>query len=161
MRKALEARGVDAEGAEAAGLLWLVTADQFYFVDGNFELERMLDMLQEAIAHVLSDGLAALRLAGEMSWALRPSPGTERVIEYEARAEELLRKSPATALCLYHRHRMPPELIEGALVVHPLAGVGTDPRPSAFYRPKAIAALRTPQPENVAWKLKHIQQRGH
>jgi hypothetical protein len=161
VRSALEARGVDAEAAEAHRSLWLATADQLYLADGSFEPERMLDTIHEAIEHVHSDGLAAFRLAGEMSWALRPNPGTERVIEYEARAEELLRKSDATALCLYHRHRMPPELIDGALAVHPLAGVGTEARPSAFYRSKAIADLRTPQPENVGWKLRHLQRRSH
>jgi hypothetical protein len=161
VRSALEARGIDVEEAEAHGSLWLITADQLYLGDGSFEPERMLDTIHEAIVRVHSDGLAAFRLAGEMSWALRPRPGTERVIEYEARAEELLRRSDATALCLYHRHRMPPELLDGALVVHPLAGVGTQPRPSAFYRPKAIAELRAPQPENVAWKLKHLQRHSH
>jgi hypothetical protein len=159
-RLALQAFGVDAEQAEAQKTLWLTTSDELYLADGNFEPQRMLDIIEEAIADVLSDGLAAFRLAGEMSWALRPSPGTERVMEYEARAEELLRTSSARALCLYHRHRMPAELIDGALAVHPLAGVGAEPRPSAFYRSKVIADLRTPQPEDLGWKLKHLQRRS-
>lgn len=160
-RSALQARGIDADAAVARGSLCLITADQLYLAHGSFDPERMLDVLNEAIAHVASDGLAAFRIAGEMSWALQPSPGTERVIEYEARAEALFRTSHAMALCLYHRHRMPPELIDGALAVHPLASVGTQPHPNAFYRSKPIADLRSPQPDDVAWKLKHLQRRSH
>ena len=161
LRFALLATDVDVTGAEARGQLRLTTADEMYLPDGIFDPERLLEELEAAIPAAVHDGFTALRVAGEMSWALEPKPGTERVIEYEGSVETLLRTSDALGLCLYHRRRMPSELLDCALATHPLAGVGGRPRPNAFYRPKPIADLRTPQSDDISWKLKHIQRCAH
>jgi hypothetical protein len=158
LRAALRAWDIEVTEAEERGALRLATAEETYLADGTFVPERMLEQLKEAIPAAVTDGFTALRVAGEMSWALEPKPGTDRVIEYEGCVERLFRASDALGLCLYHRRRMPAELLDGALVSHPLAGVGDHPRPNAFYRPKPIADLRTPQTDDISWKLKHLQR---
>jgi hypothetical protein len=158
VRTALETMNVAVADAEARGALRLATADEIYLPDGTFNSERMLQNTENAIRGAVRDGFTGLRLAGEMSWAMQPKPGTDQVMEYEGSVETVLRASAAVGLCLYHRRRMPAELLDDALAKHPLAGVGDQPRPNAFYRSKAIADLRTPQADDVCWKLKHLQR---
>jgi MEDS: MEthanogen/methylotroph, DcmR Sensory domain len=161
LRVALQVRGIAVTAAEGGGSLRLTTSVETYLADGTFNPERVLQQLNFAIAAAVHDGFAGLRIAGEMSWALQPKPGTDRVIEYESAAEQLLRASDALALCLYHRHLMPAALIDGALASHSLASVGSEPRPNAFYRAKPIADLRTPNGHDIPWKLKHLQREEH
>jgi hypothetical protein len=161
VRMALRAHDIDVMQAEEQGSLRLMTSTELYLADGIFEPERAVEKLNAAISAAAHDGFSAFRVAGEMSWALKPNPGTDRILEYEGSAELLLRASEAVALCLYHRRRMPAQVLDGALTSHPLAGVGGGPRPNAFYRPKPIADLRTPQSDDISWKLKHLQRSGH
>jgi hypothetical protein len=161
VRTGLQAKQVAVAEAEERGSLRLATNDEVYLADGAFHPERVLQQLKDAIPLAVHDGFTALRVAGEMSWALEAKPGTHRVIEYEGCVETLLRASTALALCLYHRRRMPAELLDGALAKHPLAGVNGRPRPNAFYRSKPIADLRTPQADDIGWKLKHLQRSWH
>ena len=161
LRLALQARDVAVTPAEECGSLRLVTSAEVYLDDGTFDPDRVLQELRDAIPAAVHDGFTGLRVAGEMSWALATKPGTDRLIEYEKEAERMLRCANAVAVCLYHRRRTPAALLDGALASHPLAGVGELPRPNAFYRPKAIADLRVPQPDDVCWKLKHLQRNRH
>jgi hypothetical protein len=125
---ALQARDIDVTEAEARGSLRLMTAADMYLADGIFDPERMLQELNAAILDSVHDGFTAFRVAGEMSWALEPKPGTDRVIEYESLVEMLLRASAAQGLCVYHSC-MPAALLDGALTSHPLAGAGGRPGP--------------------------------
>jgi hypothetical protein len=45
----------------------------------------MIALLESETEQALADGYAALRVTGEMGWALRGLPGSERLIEYEAK----------------------------------------------------------------------------
>lgn len=53
-------------------------------LDGRFDSERMLRMLNEAVEAALNDGFAGLRTCGDMSWLLDDAPGTQHVVEYES-----------------------------------------------------------------------------
>jgi hypothetical protein len=161
VRTALEAKGVAVADAEERRSLLLATSQEVYLADGTFNPERTLQNLTDAIPTAIDDGFTALRVAGEMSWTLERKPGTDRVIEYEDGVEMVLRASTALALCLYHRRDIPAVLLEGALTKHPLAGVSGRPQPNAFFRPKAIADLRTPQVDDISWNLNHLQRRRH
>jgi hypothetical protein len=158
LKIALQAKDVAVAAEEERGALRLFTGEEVYLADGTFQPERVLLHLEDAINVALHDGFTALRVGGEMSWALEPKPGTDRVIDYEGRVELLLRGSDALGLCMYHRRRMPAALLDGVLASHALAGVGGPPRPNAFYRPKPISDLRTPQTDDISWKLKHLER---
>jgi PAS domain S-box-containing protein len=55
-----------------------------------------------------------------MTWQLGGAPGTERLLEYEARLNDFLRDHDACALCQYNRRRFPPEIILGVIRTHPV-----------------------------------------
>ena len=46
---------------------------------------------------------------------------------------------PGHRLCLYDRRRMPLEILNGALVTHPIAGLGGEFRDNPFYEPTVTA----------------------
>jgi MEDS: MEthanogen/methylotroph, DcmR Sensory domain len=46
-------------------------AEETYLSAGNLDPDRMLATLREQIATALAEGSPGVRVAGEMSWALR------------------------------------------------------------------------------------------
>jgi two-component system, chemotaxis family, sensor kinase Cph1 len=160
VRAALRAANIDVAASEKGEALRLVSAKDLYLADGTFDPEHMLQRLNELIAAAERKRFSAFRLAAEMSWALDPRAVDDLVIEYEALVGTLFTTSGARGLCFYHRDRMPLNVLDGTLNVHPLAGTDGEPGPNPFYRPRPIADLHAPQPGDVAWKLKQLQRRN-
>ncbi len=63
-------------------------------------------------------------LAGETSWALGGDPGTERLIEYEARLNRFFADYDAVCICQYNNKRFAPDVILQVLRTHPLIVYG-------------------------------------
>ena len=118
MRSYLAAIGVDVAG-ESAKMSLVLSSDQRHLINGYFEVEPMLDMLQHAAAQALSDGYKGIWAAGDMTWELGPRHDFSKLLEYEWRLEDLLRKQPAIrGICQYHAGTMPREAIHDALLTH-------------------------------------------
>ena len=109
--------GVDVDAAEAGTALLLQTSDQAHLLNGHFDSERMLKMLNESIEKALDDGFVGLRTCGDMSWLADTPPGADQVIEYEAVLNELFRNARGLGMCQYDRRRLPARCVE-------LAGAG-------------------------------------
>jgi hypothetical protein len=60
-----------------------------------------------------------------MTWVLRGLPGSEWLIEYETRLDELLHGSTCLVICQYDQRRFHPEVLSGVLGTHPVSVVGT------------------------------------
>ncbi len=120
----LRSSGVDVEAITARGQLSFLTADETYLQDGVFDPERMLALLRKATEQALAEGYTGLRITGEMAWVLRERPGTEHVLSYEARVNDLLPDLPVVALCQYDRRQFAPDFLRDILSVHPLAAFG-------------------------------------
>ena len=54
---------------------------------GSFDPDRMIAMLHQAVEDALDAGFTGLCAGGDMSWLLDETPGSEWLVEYEARAE--------------------------------------------------------------------------
>ncbi|MBS0368185.1 MAG: MEDS domain-containing protein [Proteobacteria bacterium] len=98
----------------------LRTAEETYCPDGTFSPDRMLGTLESAWVRSRHDGFKGLRVTGEMNWALRGHPGSELLIEYESRVNQLLRKVPVTAICQYDARLFDGETLYRLLKVHPM-----------------------------------------
>ncbi|MBC7262201.1 MAG: MEDS domain-containing protein, partial [Chloroflexi bacterium] len=81
----LQNDGIDAAPYVASGQFSILTPEETYLQGGNFDPERMIARLQAETEQALTEGYSALRITGEMTWALRPLPGSERLVEYEAK----------------------------------------------------------------------------
>jgi signal transduction histidine kinase/CheY-like chemotaxis protein len=117
---ALRGGGIDVDGASSRGALAIATEREAYLAGGRFDPDAMIALGAGASQQAVSDGYAALRIAGEMRWALGGDPGSDRIMEYEVKVNERLPSMPCLALCQYDRRRFGPEVIRDVIRTHPL-----------------------------------------
>jgi len=153
--RALEAAGVDVAEERRSGALQLLTQQNSYLVSGEFVPQAMIDFVRQAEAKALAEGYSGLRLTGEMTWALGPEPGCDRLIEYEAFLNNLLQNSRSVFLCQYDRSRFDASCIHDALRTHPLALLGGQVCTNLYYEPLEMVL----GPEQMAGSSKLKQKR--
>jgi hypothetical protein len=86
----------------------------------------MIALLREETDKALAEGYAALRVTGEMTWALAGEPGSERLVEYESKLNHFFPDSKCYAICQYDRRRFDAEMLLDILHTHPKVLYGTD-----------------------------------
>ncbi len=95
-----------------------------YLAGGGFDPDRMIELLRREADRALAEGFKALRVTGEMTWALREAPAGGRLMEYEARLNQHLPHIPCLALCQYDRRHFPSDLLLDVLIAHPYVLIG-------------------------------------
>jgi chemotaxis family two-component system sensor kinase Cph1 len=121
IRKYLAEEGIDVAAAEKSGQLSILHETEAYTKEGSFDPDKMIALLISETEKAIADGYPALRVTGEMTWVLRGHPGSERVLEYEAKLNrDLFPKYPCLAICQYDRWKFDPEVIKGVIMTHPL-----------------------------------------
>ena len=116
---ALQARGVHAAEATAAGRLEIVPARDVYLTDGAFDPDGVLRLTRDLVAATVRNGYAGLRAVGDMSWALARPPGVERLVRYETEINQLFLDGLAVGVCLYDRRRFDKHLLRALAAAHP------------------------------------------
>jgi len=114
----IRARGVDVEQAMSTDLLKVLTAEDTYTAGGRFEAQRMYDLLQGALADAKGRG-RRVRTSGVMDWSAKGTPGTEELIEYEAKVNVLVPIYNCTLLCVYDLDRLSGRDVMDILATHP------------------------------------------
>jgi hypothetical protein len=99
-------------------LLVARTSDTYY-PSGTFVPMEMCDRLRDTWNASQAAGFPGCRVTGEMTWALGDVPGAERLMEYEAEVNSVVKTHPVTAMCQYDANRFSGDLIFQALQVHP------------------------------------------
>ena len=112
----LKERGLDLPSPPAFALS---RTRDVYCPGGSFDPESMFEHWHEYHRSSVADGFASARATGETSWS-REVPGGERIVEYEAKLNDVLAGMPVTALCQYDVHRFDGATILDILRVHPL-----------------------------------------
>jgi hypothetical protein len=102
----------------------LTTKRDSYLQAGRFDPDGMISTLIAMTEQAVADSCLGLRVTGEMTWALGPEIGCERLIEYETKLNRFFPGSRAHALCQYNRARFAPEVIRDVLRTHPIAVIG-------------------------------------
>ena len=133
----LRDEGVDVEACLESGQFAILTRDDAYMQEGIFDPQRMIALLRAETERALAEGYPALRVTGEMTWTLRGLPGSERLIEYEARLNEFFPGSQCLAICQYDRRRFDAPLLLDVLRTHPIAVFGTEVYDNFYYIPPA------------------------
>jgi len=131
----LRAKGIDVGPFLDSGQLNILTVDEAYMREGVFDPDGMIELLTQETEKALSEGYSALRVTGEMSWALRGLPGSERLMEYESKLNRFFPGSRCLAICQYDRRRFSPEVLLDVLTTHPYAVVGTEVYDNFYYMP--------------------------
>ncbi len=115
----LAAMDVDLPTDELSDRFRAQRTAETYHPSGAFVPEEMYNTLRSTYDTCRKEGLRGARVTGEMSWALQPIAGKERLMEYEAGVNEVLKTHPVTAMCQYDANRFSGEMIFQALRVHP------------------------------------------
>lgn len=97
----LAADGLAAHRAAATGQLRVQHCLETYLDRLPFDPAFAAASVESLVERALRAGFAGLRLAGDMTWAARGVPGSNRLLEYEALVNEVCEKQPAVALCQY------------------------------------------------------------
>lgn len=158
VRAALGAAGVDVDAEERWGALRIATKRQTYLKDGIFDPEAMINLLRAATLEAVGRGYKALRVTGEMTWALGPELGTGRLIEYETLLNGFFPGSRALAICQYNRRRFSAAIIHGVLRTHPIAILGGQVCRNPYFESPDPALEAKPMAERVEWMMGQLRQ---
>jgi MEDS: MEthanogen/methylotroph, DcmR Sensory domain len=119
MRSYLAAAGVDVvQESERATLVF--SSDREHLLGGSFDVDRLIQSLEDAVDRALNDGYAGLWATGDMTWELGGEQDFSKLLEYEWRLEESFQTHLAlSGVCQYHADTLPREVLRQGLVTHP------------------------------------------
>lgn len=147
--KAMRKEGIDVETVTKSGALTVAGKRDAYLRGGRFDPDSMIDFLNESTDSAKAAGFSALRVTGEMTWALGSEPGVERLMEYEAKLNTFLPDHDVLAICQYNKNRFPDDLILNVVRTHPMIIFGEiisdNPNyitPEEFFDPKPELELK-------------------
>lgn len=126
LKATVAAGGVDVEALTQKGQLVIMTAKEAYLKEGEFDPDSMIVLLREETEKALQEGYRALRVTGDMTWALAGEPGSERLIEYESKLNQFFPNSKCYAVCQYDRRRFDSEMLLDILQTHPKVLFGVE-----------------------------------
>ncbi|MFW6234754.1 MAG: MEDS domain-containing protein [Spirochaetota bacterium] len=115
---------IDPTAIRRDSSLQLEQALATYCPDGTFYPLGMTETLKRTYEAARSRGFTHARVSGEMSWALKKLPGSDRLIEYESMVNDVVRTHPITAMCQYNANAFDGITVFRALQVHPFMVLG-------------------------------------
>lgn len=151
----LKDHGIDGNACQSCGQLDVLPWDQVYVPDGKFNQDRMIDTINNVMVSGIEAGYPKLRLWANMGWTLKGSPGTDEVMEFESRVNEVLSRTKQLAICIYDMSKISGALMMDILRSHPLTLIGNVIHENPFYTPpeelvKELRARRMASPRATA-----------
>jgi hypothetical protein len=131
----LEQAGIDVAAAQRTGQLEVHDWEQAYLRGGGFDQEAMLGLFQEILEHGRTAGYPRTRLVMPAEWVLEPRPGVDDLVEYEARANDLLSQYDDPVICTYDISRFGAGIMVDILRTHPVAIIGGLLQVNPFFLP--------------------------
>jgi signal transduction histidine kinase len=152
---ALSAAGVDtADQAKRSALV--LSSDRSHLVDGRFDPDAMVDGLSSSIDQALRAGFRGLCATGDMRWELGADENFDRLLEYEARLEQVFREKPLRGICQYHRGLVPAQAVQDALITHRATYLGdVFNHDNLFYVPPEVL-LESREAKRGEWMCRQI-----
>lgn len=114
----MRAGGVDVGPGLERGQLKVLASEETYLQDNVFVVERMYSMLEDVLHSASSGPYRSVRTMGDMEWALKNLPGTDELMVYEARVNQLACHHDCTLLCAYDINRFSGRVIADVLATH-------------------------------------------
>ncbi|MFQ5804377.1 MAG: MEDS domain-containing protein [Candidatus Methylomirabilales bacterium] len=118
-----------------SGQMSIFTVDEAFKREGVSGPEGMITLLRSESERALAEGYTALRVTGEMTWALAGLPDSNRLIGYEAMLNTFFHDSKCLGICLYDRRRFDPAVLLDVLATHPMVVVGAELYDNLYYVP--------------------------
>lgn len=161
LRSFLSAAGVDVDRETRKGSL-ILSSDQSHLIDGQFDVERMIQTLTDAVDDALRDGYDGVWATGDMTWEFGPKRDFSRLIEYECRLEECIREHDSlSGICLYHADTLPREaMLQGLLTHRSLFVNETLSRINPHFLPTGLVTVQSASTPELQSALDHIFRFG-
>jgi len=115
----LSKAGIPVQEMVTRGQLKIHASEDTYLHGGTFAAERMTKLLEQALIDAQSGPYGKFRGYGEMEWALKNLPGTDELMEYEARINTYAPKYDCSIICAYDITRFSGSAIVDILATHP------------------------------------------
>jgi len=110
--------GLPLDRTLAKGQLKILASEDTYTQDGVFVSKRMYNTLEQALIAAQDGPYGTVRTCGDMEWALKNLPGTDELMEYEAKVNLLAPKYECTLLCVYDINKFSGRAIADVLATH-------------------------------------------
>lgn len=147
MHHELAAVGLEVSEYIKRGAL-VLTSDRSHLLNGRFDPNAMLEMLNKTVDQALADGFAGLWATGDMTWEFGVEQNLSKLLEYECGLERLFRIKPQlTGICQYHKDTLPLDMIGNALYTHRAVYLNhTLQRVNPYYlQPETLMAQKPPR----------------
>lgn len=132
---ALRTGGIDIDTAIKSGDFTIITKRDAYLKNGYFDPDEMIEFLKQETLATKKAGYSALRVTGEMTWILGGEPGTDRLIEYEAKLNIFFPEYDCSAVCQYNKKRFSSDILINVIRTHPKVIVGNIVCKNFYYVP--------------------------
>jgi anti-anti-sigma regulatory factor len=137
-------RGIAVESAMAAGRMTAIPAEGPLLTGQVFTAGNAVGWLHDQVAACRRKGFPGLRVAVDMSWALRPVSGVEQLPEFEAGVTATLDGTTASVLCQYDRERFDPVTLASVATFHTRSVAA-----ETYYQDTALRICRQYAPPGV------------
>ena len=114
----LTRRGVSVDSAMNAGQMSAVPCEGRLLTGQAFTADQAIGWLNGQMTECRREGFPGLRVAVDMSWALRPVSGVEQLPEFEEGIAAALAGATASVLCQYDRERFDPVTLASVAAFH-------------------------------------------
>lgn len=128
------ALGIDVPAAERSGQLEVRPWERAYLRDGRFDQHAMLALVEDVLGEA-REGFGITRLWANMEWSLEDFPGTDDIVEYESRLNEVTARFDDVVVCTYDLNRFSATVVMDVLRTHPQVIVGGILQENPFYVP--------------------------
>ncbi len=130
--------GIDAEELERRKQLEIcVWEDAYLRSGGSFDLNDMLELIQDVLQAGKTDGYNNTRLIAHMEWSLEDRPGVRDLVQYESRLNEVLQHYQDPVICVYDLAKFGAGTVIDILRTHPMVIIGGILQENPFYMPPA------------------------
>jgi anti-anti-sigma regulatory factor len=115
---ALARRGIAAERALAKGQMTAAAWEGSLLYEQSFTADHAMEWLTGQMAACRGEGFPGLRVAVDMSWALRPVTGIEQLPQFEESIAAALAGTTVSVLCQYDREQFDPVTLASVAAFH-------------------------------------------
>jgi hypothetical protein len=107
------------EISEEDPALKVLSAESAYCPNGYFGPRELIPTLPPRYELAKKAGYTGQRSCGEMTWALKGIPGSDRLFEYEALLNTVVAHFPHSGMCQYDARRFDGAMLFKVLKLHP------------------------------------------
>lgn len=136
LRSYIAAMGVDVADEVAQGRL-ILSSESAVSGDGGFDIQAMLQMLEDSLDQALHEGYIGLWATGDMTFEFGSEKNFSKLMEYEYGLEKLFqRRSELKGICQYHTETLTQEGLRQSLRTHQVIFINeTLSHVSPYYTP--------------------------